>query len=169
MLIDLCKQVDTEMEKTRREEGEASDVVSAHGDLTILNAAATINARQNRYQLDVLAAQGLSTSELDRLQDALDCSAPIWRAPPQHKVPKKNFRIPPTHGSTQSIPRSRSKRAARRQSSTRSRRCGRPRHQTPRQRRPVPVPSRRPARRRSRHAPGRARNMESGPRPRRRR
>lgn len=44
---------------------------------TILNAAAAIKAQQNRYQLEALIAQGLVTWELDRLQDALDCSAPM--------------------------------------------------------------------------------------------
>lgn len=78
-LIDLYQQADAEMELIRHEEGEAAaaDIAGAHGDLAILNAAAAIVVRQNKYRIEALTVQGLITSELDRLQDALDGSAPM--------------------------------------------------------------------------------------------
>lgn len=69
-MLALHRRSDDEMELIRNEETESAalEVVGAHGDLDVLNAAAQIADRQNRNRIESLIAQGLAT--LEQSQDA---------------------------------------------------------------------------------------------------
>ena len=79
VLADLYRLADAEMELIRNEETEAAaaEVVGGHGDLAILNAAAAITARQDRYRLESLVDQGLVTLDLENTQDADQPPEPV--------------------------------------------------------------------------------------------
>ena len=79
VMADLYRLADVEMELIRNEETEAAalEVIGAHGNPAILNAAAQISAEHDRYMVESLIEQGLVTLEPDITQDSAAPAAPV--------------------------------------------------------------------------------------------